>query len=232
MDWESVFKNPKEYNFEKIISENDMTLEIFNKLCDIYSHNFDNSKDCKMLWSNLLKNKKIDHNKFLNEYMNGMFYNIIDKDMYLEHQYILRNDIYDISSREWFDIDLIKKCMYSNLDWKSIFLNKKVDINSFNIETFIELYYVYKENRMKGFSLFTLSYIHNITIDFILSFGEENLNNWDWDYILDIDNKNSFIIIKDFEKLPKKTLIYILQYFRKSRDEIIMEYNMDINPFN
>jgi len=81
-----------------------------------------------------------------------------------------------------------------------------------------EMFKLYENTKKLGFNFKKLSYINNIKIDFILSFGKENLYKWDWDHILlssynlnsefsRFKEPNNYIIFDDLKELPKSFLI-------------------------
>jgi len=223
--WSKVFKNPEEYSIKDLIKRKDLSVSHLKKLIELYS-----ITDDDMLWEYICDNTYIISSKFIQEFkykkLNWkriiLMKKFFTKEIFLEHEDILIKYLYLITRKRWFDIEMIEKYMHNNyLDWNYIFKHGKVDVEYLtdNIDVVKDMMKRYCQGCRIGFNFRTLSCLKNITIPFILLFGDENLRKWDWGYIMrtsynvntkkyyHIINKNKNINPEEFEKLPKDFLI-------------------------
>jgi len=225
--WSDVYENPDNYLFDKLIRLDDLNLEKFKKLVKIYE-----IADDDMLWTDIIdinpkivskqfikyfKDKKLDWHRLFKD-------NFIDKDFFIKNISFFKeySDLMEYASmKKWFDIEMINKYMSEYLSWGHIFFDGRIDIeylqnNPKFTKKILEFDDIYQN----------LSYIKNITIPFILSFGEDKLVLFDWEYILrnsnyiqsfkylkhvkqfEYHNKNN-ISCNDLMKLPHEFVVYM-----------------------
>jgi len=195
--WSDVFKNPMKYSINDLIKRRDLSVSHLKKLFEVYEI----IDETEILNKIITLNPYIISKKFLEEFIDKIDVDswiiiikkkVFDKDFFLKHSIKFEEYILLISGEcEWFDIEFIEKYMYTHLlEWVIIFESGKMNVeyilqNKDKVKKLMKLSEETKyEHPTLGFGFFELSYIKNINIPFILSFGEDNLDKWIWTTII------------------------------------------------